>query len=93
MKIEFKILSTKRDTEGRIIIVECKLDDNIYVLVNVYTPTKDKHNDQLSFLSKLKEMLENCNCKPLIIGRDVNTYLNVIEDKKGGTPEETICLQ
>ena len=85
IKIDLNILSTKKDTQGRILIMECKLEEKIYILVNIYPPTRDKPNEQTSFLSKLREMLQNCNGNPLIIGGDFNTCVNIIQDKRGGT--------
>ena len=80
IKIDLNILSTKKDTQGWILIIECKLEEKKYILVNIYAPTKDKPNEHISFLSKLREMLQNCNGNPLIIGGDFNTCLNIIQD-------------
>ena len=36
------ILQVERDSEGRLILFECKIDENPLVIVNVYAPTKDQ---------------------------------------------------
>ena len=36
-----KVNNIKRDNEGRIIILDCQIDDNDIILANIYAPTKD----------------------------------------------------
>ena len=54
----------------------------------MYSPTKDKHHEQLLFLSHLKNIVNQYSDKALIIGGDFNTYLDVTLDKMGGTAEK-----
>ena len=51
------MLSEYRDTEGRILLVECSVEQNNFIIINVYSPTKDKHHEQLLFLSNLKNIV------------------------------------
>ena len=77
------------DENGRYIILDVTIDDNSFILVNIYAPTKDKLVEQKMFLSKIKTHLSNfidCN---IIIGGDFNTCLNPKLDKKGGITENT----
>ena len=53
IKIDLNILSTKKDTQGRILIIECKLEEKICILVNIYAPTNDKPNEQIFFSYKI----------------------------------------
>ena len=77
------ILTVKTDDEGRLIIIECKMENNIIVLMNLYCPTKDHINAQKNFLKTIKAEIENKGDKNLIIAGDLNTYLNPTLDKKG----------
>ena len=54
----------------------------------MYSPTKDKHHEQVLFLSNLKNIVNQYSDKALIIGGDFNTYLDVSLDKMGGTAEK-----
>ena len=80
-----EILSVYKDTEGRILLIECNIEKNNFVIINIYSPTKDKQQGQLLFLSNLKNIVEQYSDKALIIGGDFNTCLDATLDKKGGT--------
>ena len=62
-------------------------------IICIYAPTKDNLTLQMSFFSKLKEIVEKHSDKPLIIGGDFNTCLNPDLDKKGGTLEQISSYQ
>ena len=83
----FEITSIQRDLHGRILIIECKIESQCFIIVNVYAPTKDKAQEQLLFLKNLQNLLDTYSGNAIIIGGDFNTYLNVSIDKKGGTSE------
>ena len=61
------------------------LKEQHYLLMNVYAPTKDKEQEQISLLEKIAEILEENQDKSVIIGGDLNTYLNPDLDKQGGS--------
>ena len=86
--IDVKINSIQKDSHGRIILIECNVQSNSFVIANVYAPTKDKPREQLLFLENLQHSLDKFSDKALIIGGDFNTYLNVSIDKKGGVSEQ-----
>ena len=83
----FKIISIERDLHGRILMIECKIESQSFIILNVYAPTKDKPQEQLLFLKNLQNLLDISSDNVIIIGGDFNTYLNVSIDKKGGTSE------
>ena len=56
-------------------------------LVNVYAPTKDHLENQITFLSELNKILEANTSNNLIIGGVFNTQLNIKIDKKDGKIE------
>ena len=87
LQMSFNIITTFRDLTGRILLIECNIETNRYVIVNIYAPTKDMQKKQLDFLNDLKDALDNFSDKTLIIGGDFNTCLDPYVDKKGGKLE------
>ena len=77
------VKTIKTDDEGRFIIIECSIENNNLVLINLYCPTKDHISAQNNFLEKIKNEVENKSDKNLIIAGDLNTYLDITLDKKG----------
>ena len=74
------------DPQGRFIVLKVEFNDNIYVLINVYAPNKDK--DIVTFLEALRTTLQTENLdaeENLIVGGDFNCPINPILDKKGGS--------
>ena len=78
------VLHTIPDPLGRFIISKIKVDDKVYVLVNIYAPNKDKESVQ--FFRKLHTLLqiENLDSEEnIILGGDFNCPLNSNLDKRG----------
>ena len=80
----FKIVDTIADENGRYIIVDCEIENNKIVLINLYCPTKDHLNAQNQFLDFIKKYIENFSDKNIILAGDLNTYLDPTLDKPGG---------
>ena len=76
IKTRVTVLNMINDKEGRMIILDSNINDNPYLLINLYAPTKDHCDAQLNFLQHVTDTLEQLNNKNLIIGGDLNTYLN-----------------
>ena len=85
--INFDVHTTISDPDGRFILLEANINQETYVLCNVYAPTKDKVLDQQRVLEKLKNVIENFSDKNLIIGGDFNCCLDPLIDKRGGKIE------
>ena len=64
-KLGLKILCVCKDTEGRILLIECNIEKNNFVIINIYSPTKDKQHKQLLFMSNLKNIVEQYSDKGL----------------------------
>ena len=75
------------DENGRILVLNCKIEQNPLLIVNIYAPTKDNQSLQLGFLDKVKQLITNEDNHNILIGGDFNTYLDLVLDKKGGKPE------
>ena len=81
--IETDIKNIDIDQEGRCIIVNGKFGGRDLTLMNLYAPTKNDINNQMNFISKLIPKINEFH-ENLIMGGDLNTYLNPQLDKKGG---------
>ena len=80
-KLTVTVKKEIKSDDGRIIILETNIDDEISVLVNIYAPN-NIHALQM-FFKKLSEMLRNYADSLIFIGGDFNCPLSN-EDKKGG---------
>ena len=85
--LDIDIINHVSDIEGRLLIMEANYEEHNFILCNVYAPTKDKKEEQLAFLEKLRKQLENYLDRDLIIGGDFNACINPEIDKSGGTKE------
>ena len=83
----FEIKNTITDNNGRFLLIHLVLNDTEMVLVNIYAPTKDHKQEQLTFLSYVQNTLIDFLGKTIILGGDFNTYLNPVLDKSGGLKE------
>ena len=81
---DIKILCETKDTEGRLLTIDCVIESLSITFINIYAPTKDNLQLQLTFLVELNKILETNASKQIILGGDFNTQLNVNIDKKGG---------
>ena len=79
-----KITNIKTDQNGRLIVLDCNICMNPFVIVSVYFPTKDKQTQQMDFLSYFKSLVNDYVGKNLLICGDFNICLNLKFDKKGG---------
>ena len=82
--IHFELVKGTKDDEGRLLILECKIDSNPLIIINIYCPTKDNHHAQISFLDNLITQIDNYSEMNILLGGDLNTYLDVEKDKLGG---------
>ena len=83
----YKILKESKDDNGRFLILETEINDEIFLLVNFYNANSE--TDQLSLLdslaSKLQDHNSTGNCKP-IFGGDFNLFFDTALDCSGGNP-------
>ena len=84
----FELLDTKADNYGRYLLIYCKIFNAELILINTYGPTKDNPSAQNDFYTSLYELIDFYSDKNIIIGGDLNTYLNIKIDKKGGQIEK-----
>ena len=84
----FSIIKTEQDNHGRLLLIHCTIHKTELVLINIYSPTKDKPYAQNTFYTSLYNIIDRYSDKSIIIGGDLNTYLNIEKDKKGGKQEK-----
>ena len=99
--LEFELKSIRQDNQGRFILLEALVQDQKFILLNIYAPNKS--DEQLLFFGQIKDELDGINieddCK-IIVGGDFNVILDADFDSHGGKPKlresvkqiEDICL-
>ena len=92
-KFDYKIKDVQRDKNGRLLIVTIDINDETYVLINVYAPTKNHPNEQNIFFSILNRELSKYAGSNIIIGGDFNVCMNPEIDKMGGKKDKISSTQ
>ena len=91
--VDYCIQSKIIDPLGRFIIVKVEIEHNLYVLINLYAPNKDKEN--VKFFNELLAILRREDLdaeESFIVGGDFNCPLNSVLVKKVGsfTPRKAV---
>ena len=80
----FEVLNKKQDESGRILILDVKLSDNNFLLINLYNVNKE--SEQLNTLSTLCYLLDDItdlHCKNIILGGEFNIFFNLTCEARG----------
>ena len=81
------ILNITRDNLGRILVIEVKIDDSVFVLINIYNAnTESEQLHTLNDLVNILETIEDIQNKSVVLGGDFNVILNPSLDSEGGKP-------
>lgn len=72
------VMTTVRDKEGRMLIVQVSLGADIVTLINIYAPTQSEPRQQDQFIGSLEESLADLEITILLMGGDFNTQLDEI---------------
>ena len=86
-KKALNILNIKRANLGRILVIEVKIDQSDFVLINIYKA--NTNSEQLHTLKDLINILENfedIQNKSVVLGGDFNVILNPSLDLEVGKP-------
>ena len=84
---ELNIFSKKCDDNGRILMLETKISDEIFLLINLYNTNLEC--DQLTTFSNLLkffEEIDDISNKSIISGGDFNLFLDCKLEAVGGNP-------
>ena len=68
-------------------VIEVKIDDSVFVLINIYNANTD--SEQLHTLNDLINILEtseDIQDKSVVLGGDLNVIFNPFLDSEGGKP-------
>ena len=81
------ILNITRDNLGRILVIEVKIDDSVFELINIYNAnTESEQLHTLNDLVNILETIEDIQNKSIVLGGDFNVILNPSLDSEGGKP-------
>ena len=81
------ILNKKHDNLGRIMVIEGKIDDSVFVLMNIYNDyTEPEQLHTLDDLINILETFEDIQNKSVALGGHFNVILNPSLDSEGGNP-------
>lgn len=69
---DFKLISTEQDTNGNLLMLNCKISDRHITLVNIYGPNRDNPG----FYQDLQDRLSKYENNLFIIAGDFNLILN-----------------
>ena len=81
------MLNQINDVNGRILILDVKVGDEIFVLDNIYNPNNEAEQlltlpEFCNFLNKIDDIKN----KKIILGGDFNAYFDSKLDASGGKP-------
>ena len=66
-----------RDNVGHILVIEVKIDDSVFVLINIYNAnTGSEQLHTLNDLVNILETIEDIQNKSVVLGGDFNVILN-----------------
>ncbi len=65
-----------------IILLKCKCEEAIYLIVNCYAPTQQFKKDQIDFINFIKSHINNFDTENIIMGGDFNFYMDPELDKQ-----------
>ena len=85
--LNFKILNDYRDTDRRILVLKCIIEDSPYLLINFYNP--NRQNEQLEALQNLNDIISGIELESdtrFIFGRDFNIIYDLKLDADGVSP-------
>ena len=79
------ILNIRSDNLGRILVIEVKIDDSVFVLINIYNPnTKSEQLQTLNDFINILETFEDIRDKSLVLGGNFNVIFSPSLDSEGG---------
>ena len=84
-KYKSHITSVEVDARGRYIILDLTIGSKIYHIINIYSPNLENENEQVDFWNEITTKLRGKNLGSIIMGGDLNTFLDNKLDKSPST--------
>ena len=84
-KKALNILNIKCDNIGCILVIEVKIDNSVFVLINIYNAnTESEQVHTLNDLINILETFKDIQNKSTVLGDNFNVILNLSLDSYGG---------
>ena len=80
---ELNVVNVISSPTGRYIAMEISLENESFLFLNVYAPTRDHPNEQVTFMEDLFKVTERYAHCSLLVGGDMNMCLDPSLDKHG----------
>ena len=81
-KLSCDVIEYKTIIDGRMQLLKLNINYKDILLLNLYAPNNAK--DNISFLSRIEELIIDNDNETLIVGGDFNTVIDIDNDKKNG---------
>lgn len=90
-----RIIGSFHDPQGRFLLLDFELNDEVATLGSVYAPTQDRAGEQMAFLDSLQAGLETMANVTVLLGGDFNCILDPTLDKNSSTipPASTLTYR
>ncbi len=79
--IDFELCNNKKDSQGRLLVTKIKIEQTVYVLCNVYAPTREHKSELNNFIKVVKDTLAPYVNENILLGEDFNFYMDLKLDK------------
>ena len=74
----FEVSNKKQNESGRILILDVKVSDNDFLLINLYNANKESEQlNTLSTLCNLSDSITDLHCKNIILGGHFTKFFNL----------------
>ena len=77
--VEFKLIDEYKDNEGRLLLINVEINNDIYTIINIYAPNMNKRN---TFFKQVDRLINEYSIGQIILAGDYNDILSKIETKK-----------
>lgn len=70
------VLHTYGDKDGRLLVLQLKVNDEVLTITNIYAPTQNFVHQQIELVSHLQDQLGKLEIRTLLLGGDFNVKLD-----------------
>lgn len=84
-KLSPNILQVTSDDDGRIILMDLEVSNTVFTIGSYYAPNQDKPQCLIESLHEVENLLSELTSENIIIGGDLNCFLNPQIDRNSTT--------